>query len=308
LIEALEIWDLAERHPFMAILHFFCDESGKYQKNPVVAITGIGAVRERLDPLYEEWRRLLHAYGLPELHMSQALTLSGNIGIKFRAGQTLAERQELLFPFADCINKYCEIGLMQAWSVAGYAQLSLEVKKNLGGSHDPYQLAFTRGLMAIADYVGDDYVNVLVDDNVVTAWDTYMHYRRALEATDQKERFVGISFAKSYHYPPLQAADMAAFLARRAAREQFYKVPNDCKLLTDYLFVDQKPPGMQWYTGFWDEQKMVDLANGILNAKTNAVSEIQQDGGAASGSSSRGDQDQTRSGEGSKTEPQKAKE
>lgn len=284
----------------MAILHFFCDESGKYQKNPIVAITGIGAVREHLDSLYSEWRKLLHAYELSELHMSQALTLTGNVGSKFRAGQTLAERQELLFPFADCINKYCEIGLMQAWSVIGYAKLSIEVKKNLGGSHDPYQLAFTRGLMAIADYVGDDYVSVLVDDNVVTAWDAYMHYREALKATDKSARFVGISFAKSYHYPPLQAADMAAFLARRAAREQFYGIANDCKLLTDYLFVDQKPPGMQWYTGFFDEQKMVDLANDILNAKTKSVTEVQQAIESASGDSARGDQSESGSEKGSK--------
>src|SRR5947209_13098969 len=100
-----------------------------------------------------------------------------------------------------------------------------------------------------------------VDDNIVTAWDTYLHYREALKAIEANERFVGISFAKSYHYPPLQAADMAAFLARREAKEQFYKVPNDCRLLTDYLLKEQKPPAMQWYIGFWNEQKMVDLAN-----------------------------------------------
>jgi hypothetical protein len=299
--EVLRIWDMVERsNPFMAILHFFCDESGKYQQNPIVSVTGIGAVRERLDPLYSEWRTLLHAYGLSELHMSQALTLTGNIGSKFRAGQTLTERQELLFPFADCINKYCEIGLMQAWSVVGYAKLSLEVKKLLGGSHDPYQLAFTRGLMAIADYAGEDYVNVLVDDDIVTAWDTYLHYREALKAADTTERFVGISFAKSHHYPPLQAADMAAFLARRAAREQFYKKTNDCKLLTNYLFVDQKPPGMQWYTGFFDEQNMVDLANGILDAKKNRVPEIQRNDAGPTGGSAQSNQSQVGRGEESK--------
>lgn len=288
----------------MAIVHFFCDESGKYQKNPIVALTGIGAVRERLDLLYEEWRTLLRAYGLSELHMSQALTLTGNIGTKFRAGQTLEERQELLFPFADCINTYCEIGLLQAWSVIGYNKLPLEVKNNLGGSHDPYQLAFTRGLMAVAEYAGSlNYVNVLVDDNIVSAWDTYMHYREALKATDQTERFVGISFAKSFHYPPLQAADMAAFLARREAKARFYGNTNDCKTLTDYLFVEKPPPAMQWYTGFFDEQKMVDLANDILEAKTKSVSEIREATRSTLRESARRDQGEAGRGEsGEKTE------
>jgi hypothetical protein len=285
----------------MAILHFFCDESGKYRQNPLVAVTGVGGTRNRLDLFYDEWQALLRAYGLTELHMSQALNLNGDVGIKFKAGQTIVERQQLLFPFADCINKYCEIGLMQAWSVVGYNKLSMEVKKLLGGSYDPYQLAFVRGLMEIAKYVSPgDYVNVLVDDDIVTAWDTYLHYREALKASDLTERFVGISFAKSFHYPPLQAADMAAFVARRAAREEFYKIENDCKLLADYLFIDQRPPGMQWHTGFFDEQKMANLGNEILNAKNKSVSEIRQASKSTIKRSTLGNQSEAGSGEESK--------
>src|SRR6202022_786827 len=113
------------------------------------------------------------------------------------AGQTLLERQELLFPFADCINKYLEIGLMQAWSVQGYAKVPTEAKKLLGGANDPYQLAFIRGLMAIAGYTRpEDHINVICDDNLATAWDTYIHYREALKASEIIEKFVGISFAK----------------------------------------------------------------------------------------------------------------
>jgi uncharacterized protein DUF3800 len=276
----------------MAILHFFCDESGKHQKNPIVAITGIAATRERLDPFNAEWEVLLRLYGLRELSMRHALEINMSVGTKFSAGQKLTERQELLFPFADCINKYLEIGLMQAWSVLGYAKVPLEAKKLLGGANDPYQLAFVRGLMAIAGYARhEDYINVICDDNLATAWDTYIHYREALKASEIVEKFVGISFAKSFHYSPLQAADMVAFLARRAAKEQFYGNPNDCKVLADYLFVDQKPPAiMRWYTGFFDDQQMVDLANDILNAKAKSVAEVQQDIESASQSQTGGKQ------------------
>jgi hypothetical protein len=254
----------------MTILHFFCDESGKYQKNPIVAITGIAATRARLDPFNEEWEMLLRSYGLRELSTRHALEINANVGSKLFAGQSLIERQELLYPFADCINKHLEIGLMQAWSVEGYAKVPLEAKKLLGGANDPYQLAFVRGLMAIAKYARpEDYINVICDDNLATAWDTYVHYREALKASDILGKFVGISFAKSFHYSPLQGADMVAFLARRAAKEKFYGAPNDCKLLADHLFQHQKlPNAMQWYTGFWGDQEMVNLANGLLNART----------------------------------------
>jgi hypothetical protein len=70
------------------------------------------------------------------------------------AGQTIDERIEVLKPFADCINHHCEIGLIQAWDVKGYNCLSLEAQRSLGGSNDPYQLAFIRDLLGVLDYLG----------------------------------------------------------------------------------------------------------------------------------------------------------
>lgn len=126
----------------MAILHFFCDESGKYRKNPVVSITGIGADRPRLDQFDSQWRGLLDSYGLlPELHIARVLQLSQTNGPKLPSGQSLDARIDALLPFADCIN-HLESGLVQAWDVKGYSKLSMEVKRYLGGSHEPYQLAF----------------------------------------------------------------------------------------------------------------------------------------------------------------------
>ena len=148
--------------------------------------------------------------------------------------------------------------------------------------------------------LGPNFINVIVDDDPAIAWDTYIHYREALKAVDLDKKFVGISFAKSFHYGPLQAADMAAFLIRKKAREQFYKSSNDCKLLTDYLFEGTASPRlMQWYTGLWDDQDMVDLANklGRKNAEIDAVPEVQQNSGATSGSAPLADQGKTASGE-----------
>src|SRR5476651_2106371 len=166
----------------MAMLHFFCDESGKSQKNNFVSVSGIGATRERMDPFDAEWRALLRSYALEEFHTHYFLDITRSYGIKCHTGQSLEERQQLLFPFADCINKYLEMGLIQAWSATGYAKLSLEVKKKLGGSHDVMFIAFVRALLEMAKYAGtDNFVNVIIDDNIVTAWDAYMHYREGLK-------------------------------------------------------------------------------------------------------------------------------
>src|SRR5215469_11691380 len=131
----------------MPVIHLYCDESGKYRKNPVVSISGIGANLRRSEEFSEEWKALLRVYELgDELHMSRVGDLSQACGPRMPDGQNYEERGEALRPFADLINRHFEVGLIQAWDVKGYNHLTLEAKKRLGGSHDPYQLAFTRGL------------------------------------------------------------------------------------------------------------------------------------------------------------------
>jgi hypothetical protein len=85
--------------------------------------------------------------------------------------------------------------------------------------------------LAIKEYASkEDVVNVICDDDEVTAWDTYMHFRAIFKALPEiADRFVGISFAKSQHYTGLQAADMVAFLTRREASARFWSKPNEYK-------------------------------------------------------------------------------
>jgi len=262
-----------KRAPLMAILYFYCDESGKYRKNPVITITGIGANEDHLRRFDSEWNVLLRSYGLlPELHMSRVMDLKQDNGPKMPAGQTLDQRIDALLPFVDCINDYLEVGLIQGWDVKGYNNLSTEVKGQLGGSSDPFQLAFVRGLLEIADYVGEQgEISVICDDDEVTAWDTYTHYRAIKKAVPEISiKFAGITFANSAHYKPLQAADMVAFLTRREAAERFWQKPNEYKRLFEYLV---SGPGensqgiMKWFALMADEGGLVALANDIMQER-----------------------------------------
>jgi hypothetical protein len=207
---------------------------------------------------------------MPELHMARVSDLQQAYGSRMPSCQKLNERIEALFPFADCINKHLEIGLAQTWDVKGYNNLSMEVKGKLGGSNDPYQLAFVRGLLEIADYVGEDgTVNVICDDNEVTAWDTYIHYRAIIKALPElSKRFIGIAFAKSQHFTPLQAADMVAFLARREAAEKYWGKSNEFKPSLNRLIHEPASGAggiMRWFSMFASEQDFVNLANDTAN-------------------------------------------
>jgi len=210
---------ISHRETVVAAIYFYCDESGKYRKNPVVAISGIGANSERLARFNGEWVTLLRSYGLHEFHMSRIAQLSQSCGSKMPAGQSIEQRTQALLPFVDCINQCLEIGLLQGWDVKGYNGLSIEVKSQLGGSHDPYQLAFIRGILEIGNHLHEeDHLSIICDDDQLTAWNTYCHYRAISKSEPELEKkLAGIMFAKSQCFTLLQAADMVAFLARKEA-------------------------------------------------------------------------------------------
>jgi uncharacterized protein DUF3800 len=250
----------------MAIVYhqIFCDESGKHQTDPVIAFSGICATQDRLDSFDRAWRSLLTSYDLDSLHMAGVSRLAESHGYRFTAGQTFEERIELLYPFADCINKYLEVGFHQAWSVRGYNFLSVEAKALLGGSNDPYFLAFVRGLQAVVrHFPEEDRLNIVVDDDLNTAWDCYRHYRMVGKADwEIQKKAVSLTFANDKHFPALQASDMLAFLTRHEACERFYKQPNTWAKLYDRLTTEPEPGYgvMRWFQVFAAEEELLKFA------------------------------------------------
>ena len=275
----------------------FCDESGKHQKDPLIAFCAVAATGDRLNSFDSAWRSLLRSYELDSLHMARASRLVEDVGYRLRKGQTVDERTDELIPFADLINKHLESGMMQAWDVRGFNQIPQAVLKNLGGAPDPYFLAMMRALTEFTDRIGeDDRISLIFDDDPYTAWDSYGHFR-AIEKADPmvRKKCVSVSFANDTHFPALQAADMLAFLTRHEAAEQFNGIPNMWRRLFDRLTTEPKPPYgiMRWYKMFADEQTLVDFANESIRAaeeanrereeqrqkKRNRVPEVQQSNG-----------------------------
>jgi hypothetical protein len=258
-----------ERQPIMAIIYhqLFCDESGKYQSDPLIAFSGVCATGDRLSAFDSAWRVLLRSYEIDSLHMARVSRLVEDHGYRFRKGQTLDERTDALLPFADCINKYLEMGFIQAWDVKGFNHLSITAKRSLGGSNDPYFLSFVLGLTDIVRRINDeDRISIICDDDPYTAWDCYNHYRSVGEVDwEIQKKAISISFANDKHFPALQAADMVAFLTKHEAGEKFNKTPNLWRRLHDRLTTEPEPAYgiMRWFQMYADEPQLVEFANEI---------------------------------------------
>lgn len=252
----------------MGILSAYFDESGKPGDHPVVTFCGVCGPRARLSHFSENWEGILRHYQLQELHMTQA----GNSAIVLSSripAQTLSERISVLKPFADCINESLEVGLLQAWDVEGFNNLSPKAKSGLGNPKDPYYTAFARALIELEHYVQDDnYLSLICDDDEETAWKCYQHYRAIRIAhEDIRKKTVSLAFANSKAFPALQAADMVSWLARREARLKFYDDAFPMRELLEYLIEPQKAGKMQWLKMFADRQTIKNLsdANWSLN-------------------------------------------
>jgi hypothetical protein len=260
------------------------DESGKYAKNPIISLTGVGAYRGRIDRFESDWESLLQSYELHEFHMSRIADLNQACGCYMPSGQTFEERMAALIPFADCINTHLEVGLAQAWDVRGYAHLTLEAKKLLGGHNDPYFLMNVRAFQEVVEHVTstnkDNRVSVIADDDLATAWDLYLHYRevKAAEPTLSKA-MVGLTFANSYQFKPLQAADFVAFPARNQAKQEFGGQHNDWGPIYLYLTRALKAgeSRIRWLESFVNEEKMYLMAQ-ELNALAHEEGQAKRHG------------------------------
>jgi hypothetical protein len=249
----------------MAIFHAYFDESGKKSDHPVVTFSGVCVQQSRLAAFDAEWTLLLRQYGISSLHMARASRLSEKHGEKMPRGQTPDQRIDALVPFADCINEYLELGLVQAWDVRGFNSLSKQAKHSIGSPTDPYYIAFARGITELSEYVqADDRISLICDDDVATALDCHRHYRGIGNAYPEIwKKMISLTFAKDDYFPALQAADMVAFLSRLEAKSKFYGDRYSYRRLFDHLTTERGPGKMAWKYLFANEEMIRDIGRAL---------------------------------------------
>jgi hypothetical protein len=185
--------------------------------------------------------------------------------------QKWSERFDVLKLFADCINQNLEVGLMQAWDVSAFAELSGHNKTGpIGSPTDPF--------LELLDYIRhDDRLNIVCDDDPETALVCYEHYRAIRAAYKKaKKKAISISFADDFYFPALQAADMVAMLARNEARRIFFGEDYESRDLLDYLITERTRPTMTWKKMFADKATAQRLAKSLQeeNEKRSTGSQV----------------------------------
>jgi hypothetical protein len=263
--QALGFLESIEREPLVAIVHMYCDESGKKSDHPVVTFSGVCLPQAKLGDFDIAWNQLLRHYEIRSLHMARASRLSEKHGPKMPRGQTAEQRMDALMPFADCINEHFELGLLEAFDIKGFNALSAAAKKGLGSPDDPYYIAFSRGILEAVDYIHeDDRLSVVCDDDAETAFNCYQHYRGVRNVYPQvKKKTIALSFADDDYFPALQAADMVAFLSRLEAKNQFYRDFYSFRRLFRYLTKERSVKHAKWAKMFADEAAMKKLGESL---------------------------------------------
>jgi Protein of unknown function (DUF3800) len=244
----------------MAILNAYFDESGKHHEHPVVTLTAVCVSQPNLAAFDNAWNALLRQYGLRALHMVDAMKnrkLSPNV-----PAQTSDERVDAMKPFADCINRNLEYGLVQAIDVRGFNALSKGMRAGLGSPDDPYFIAFQRAILEMIDCIhSDDRISLVCDYDNATAWDCFRHWKGVRNSHDLiRKMTISLAFADDEYFPALQAADMVAYLARLEAVRQFHGRQYSYKPLLDYL-IDKRPSAstLRWGVMFANEALMRSL-------------------------------------------------
>jgi len=245
----------------MAIINAYFDESGKKGDHPVVTFTGVCVSHQNLNKFDDAWSALLRKYELKSLHMFKALRLKGINGPLMPRHQSINDRIVSLTPFADCINEHLECGLIQAVDIEGFNSLSPEAKVGIGNPDDPYYLAFSRGILALTEYVQeDDKISLICDDDESTALGCYAHYRAIRKVHEGvKKKIVSLSFSNDEHFPALQAADMVAYLSRLEAKRLLYGDKYAFRPLFEKLVGQRKPDSMRWFNSLNSKNTLKNL-------------------------------------------------
>ena len=247
----------------MAIFHSYCDESGKQGDSPFPTFSALCLPCLNLQAFDKDWEQELRIIGKPYLHMAKASRLSQNYG-NIPRNQTAKERIAALSPFAECIKKHFEVGVMMAMETKAFKVLTPTARQALGKISDPYHLSFMRGTLHLVRYIQpDDRLSMICDDDLETALDCYGYYRQVRHSwPEAQQKLISLSFSDDKYFPALQAADMLAFLFRCEARRMLYRDSHQWVNLFNTL-VTTTGTNITWFHTVMDEQKVKRLSNAI---------------------------------------------
>ena len=252
------------RLPIMAIMSFYCDESGKFHDKKVVSFCGVSGIPDTIHRFEEKWQELLRRHELSYLKMSEALNSNLPLSAKIPS-QTIAQRIEALKPFAACIGENFEHAIAMCVGVEAFSRTKEHVKNQIAGGKNPFYFSFLNVMLACIQRAGGNSVSLICDDDQETAKNCLYLYRKVKNLGREKEEFrplaslSAITFADDAIFSPLQAADMVSGLFRLEGGSRLLNEKYDYLRLLEYMVEDRGPLRTNWGFIFQGERKMARI-------------------------------------------------
>lgn len=203
----------------MTVLRAYVDDSGKENDSYSMVLAGYIASVETWEMFSIDWKKILESYGLKNFHMVEAWRL----GRSYRKLGPI-RRNALLTALVECISDHVEHAFVLSMDTESYRHWYGRKEFPDIDATRPYLLGFHGMLTMISDYVynrrddcdftivydeqgGESAARVL--DAVQTLRDVAKQHGR------DTMRIPTPQFMSDDSVPPLQAADLLAWLCRR---------------------------------------------------------------------------------------------
>ncbi len=204
----------------MDILHLCLDESGKFRDSDYVSFCGYVSYARDWEALSQEWMSALLHERLSVLHTTDAYHFNGEEWKAKKAewgNNAEAERDALLLRFAAIVNKHAGPCVGAAVDAAHYRKMPSDFRERLT---NPHYLGFeqvVREVVGLSNVAGQQHtIGLIVDDEEEYSIECYrLLTKLKLKNPAMRKRVTSLCFANDNFYPPLQAADLLAYVTRQ---------------------------------------------------------------------------------------------
>jgi hypothetical protein len=198
----------------MAFLHGFFDESGTFNdpQCKVVCFSGWVGRGHHWQEFSELWDALLRSERIDVFHATDAL------GNKMRGefkNWTSTRRDGLVQSFTRLIHNHALAGFSASVSIQDFKTFPSNIQQNY--NNDPHYMVFETCILGILGILGKfENFTLVCDDHERYAIECYkLLNKMKLRHVGLRKKLASICFADDKQHPPLQAADLWAYLNRQ---------------------------------------------------------------------------------------------
>lgn len=262
------IWETLSGYPSstwsekrILMLQVFIDDSGKSDQSKVLVLAGFLSTAERWAQFSNKWQEILDYHELPAFKMSSAWRLHRHY--KERGG---LQRDWVIVKLLDCIKTHAEHAFVISIDIEAHAELYKDwdklgdVFKNIDRC---YFAAFSAMMSKIYKhaykYRFNERINVIFDEQ---GGESAAFIQKSVEEFRKvaAEYFPGLKvdnplFKTDEEFPPIQAADMLAWLVRR---QKFNLDKGNTGTLESLLLTEALD--MPHSIDVWDRSKFADMS------------------------------------------------